>query len=133
ATMRFYTQQHRFYAGIDLHARTMHVCVLDHDGSVVCDRNLPARPGAFLRAVAPVRDGLVGGVACRFAWYWLADLCRPQGLPSPLGPALYRKPTPGGKPKNARIDAGKIARLVRGGPFPLAYASPQGMRETRDL
>jgi len=24
--MRFYTQQPRFYAGIDLHARTMHVC-----------------------------------------------------------------------------------------------------------
>ncbi len=30
ATRRSYTQQHRFYAGIDLHARTLHVCVLDH-------------------------------------------------------------------------------------------------------
>lgn len=27
--MRFYATQHRFYAGIDLHARTMHLCVLD--------------------------------------------------------------------------------------------------------
>jgi hypothetical protein len=26
--MRFYDQQHRFYAGIDLHSRTMHLCVL---------------------------------------------------------------------------------------------------------
>src|SRR5436305_15336706 len=26
--MRFYNQPHRFYAGIDLHARTMHVCIL---------------------------------------------------------------------------------------------------------
>jgi hypothetical protein len=24
--MRFYTRQHRFYCGVDLHARTMHVC-----------------------------------------------------------------------------------------------------------
>ena len=27
--MRFYNQQHQFYAGIDLHARTLHVCILD--------------------------------------------------------------------------------------------------------
>jgi hypothetical protein len=27
--MRFYDRQHRYYAGIDLHARTMHLCVLD--------------------------------------------------------------------------------------------------------
>ena len=26
--MRFYTQQHPFYCGIDLHARTMYVCIL---------------------------------------------------------------------------------------------------------
>src|SRR5262245_22266757 len=28
-TMRFYTEQHRFYAGVDLHARTLSLCVLD--------------------------------------------------------------------------------------------------------
>jgi transposase len=39
----------------------------------------------------------------------------------------------GGKAKNDRIDAGKIARLLRGGNFPIAYAYPKGMRETRDL
>ena len=38
--MRFYTGQHRFYCGIDLHARSMHVCVLDAAGTVVYDRNL---------------------------------------------------------------------------------------------
>jgi hypothetical protein len=25
--MRFYNQQHRFYCGVDLHARTMYLCV----------------------------------------------------------------------------------------------------------
>jgi hypothetical protein len=32
---RFYNGQHRFYAGIDLHASFMHVCVLDAAGNVV--------------------------------------------------------------------------------------------------
>src|ERR1700745_2265534 len=39
----------------------------------------------------------------------------------------------GGKAKNDRIDANKIARLLRGGNFPLSYVYPKGMRETRDL
>src|SRR5947209_7199930 len=51
--MRFYDRQHRFYAGIDLHARTLHLCVLDAAGAVVCDVNLPTRPDAFLAAIAP--------------------------------------------------------------------------------
>jgi hypothetical protein len=28
--MRCYTNQHRFYAGVDLHARTIYTHVLDH-------------------------------------------------------------------------------------------------------
>jgi hypothetical protein len=30
--MRFYQQQHAFYGGVDLHARSMHVCIVAHDG-----------------------------------------------------------------------------------------------------
>ena len=39
----------------------------------------------------------------------------------------------GGKAKNDQIDAAKIAGLLRGGCFPMAYVYPKGMRETRDL
>jgi hypothetical protein len=30
--MRFYTNQHKFYCGIDLHARTMYLCILNQEG-----------------------------------------------------------------------------------------------------
>ena len=46
--MRFYTGQHRHYCGIDLHVRTMYVCILDATGQVLLHRNLPAKPEAFL-------------------------------------------------------------------------------------
>jgi len=131
--MRLYNQQHRFYCGIDLHARSLHLCILDHAGAVVFDKNLAARPETFLKAIAPFRDDLVVGVECMYAWYWLADLCRREQLPFVLGHAFYMKLIYGAKAKNDRIDAGKIARLLRGGNFPLAYVYPQGMRETRDL
>ncbi len=131
--MRFYNGQHRFYCGIDLHARTMHVCILDQQGEVVCDKKLPCQPKALLTAIAPFRDGLVIGVECMFAWYWLADLCQAEQIDFVLGHALYMKAIHGGKAKNDQIDAGKIARLLRGGTLPLAYVYPKGMRETRDL
>ena len=131
--MRFYSQQHQFYCGIDLHARSMHLCILDNVGAVVFDRNLPCRPESLLRAVAPFREGLVVGAECMFAWYWVADLCVDHDIPFVLGHALYMKAIHGGKAKNDRIDATKIARLLKGGNFPIAYAYPKGMRETRDL
>ena len=28
--MRFYQHQHRFYCGVDLHASSMHVCMVNH-------------------------------------------------------------------------------------------------------
>jgi hypothetical protein len=30
--MKFYTRQHKHYCGIDLHARTMYLCILDAGG-----------------------------------------------------------------------------------------------------
>jgi transposase len=131
--MRFYNQPHRFYCGVDLHARTMYLCILDANGQVVFDKNLAAEPDAFLKAVAPFRDGLVVGVECLFCWYWLADLCAQEQLTFVLGHALYMKAIHGGKSKNDQIDAGKIARLLRGGNLPQAYVYPAGMRATRDL
>ena len=128
--MRFSNQQHRFYCGVDLHARSMYTHVLDDRGRTVFERDLPAGPGAFLEAVRPYRDGLVVGCECMFAWYWLADLCSRQQIAFVLGHAPYVKAIHGGKARTDSIDAHKIAVLLRGGAFPLAYAYPKGMRET---
>jgi len=131
--MRFYNQQHRFYCGVDLHARTLSLCILDSQGTIVLQKTIPAGPDAFLRAVEPFRDGLVVACECMFAWYWLADLCAQEKIPFVLGHALYMKAIHGGKAKTDKIDAHKIAVLVRGGMLPQAYVYPRGMRETRDL
>ena len=131
--MRFYTKQHPFYCGIDLHARTMYVCILSQDGEIVLHRNMPASPDALLKAIAPYRDNIVIAVECICTWYWLADLCVQEGLPFVLGHALYRKAIHGGKATNDKIDAQKIAVLLRGGMLPQAYVYPAEMRATRDL
>jgi transposase len=131
--MRFYTKQHKFYCGIDLHARTMYLCILNQDGEILLHRNMPAGPDPFLKAIAPYREDLVVCVECIFTWYWLADLCAREGLPFVLGHALYMKAIHGGKAKNDKIDSQKIAVLLRGGMLPQAYVYPAEMRATRDL
>ena len=131
--MRFYNQPHRFYAGVDLHARSLYLCILDQQGAVVFHQNVAASAEAFLDAVGPFRDGLVVAAECMFAWYWLADLCARENVPFVLGHALYMKAIHGGKTKNDKIDAHKIATLLRGGTLAQAYVYPAGMRETRDL
>jgi hypothetical protein len=40
--MRFYTKQHRFYCGIDLHARLLAVCIVDQAGAIVLRTQIPA-------------------------------------------------------------------------------------------
>jgi hypothetical protein len=72
---RYYNQHHEYYCGVDLHARSLFVCVVDPRGRTQLSKNLPASPQAFLEAVAPFRGDVVVGVECMFAWYWLADLC----------------------------------------------------------
>jgi transposase len=130
--MRFYTRVHEAYCGIDLHARTMYVCIVNRDGELLLHRNMPTSPEIFLKAIAPYRQDLVVAVECMFTWYWPADLCVQEGLPCVLGHAQYMKAIHGGKAKNDRLDAQKIAVLLRGGMLPQAYAYPATMRATRD-
>src|SRR5919199_5687770 len=131
--MRFDTKQHQFYCGIDLHARIMDLCVLHQTGAILVHRNMPAGPEPFLKAIAPYREDIVVAVECIFTWYWLADLCAHEGIPFVLGHALYMNAIHGGKAKNDKIDAHKIAVLLRGGMLPQAYVYPADMRATRDL
>jgi transposase len=131
--MRTYNQSHAYYCGIDLHARSLYVHVLDDRGTTRLQQNLPASPIAVLDALTPYRDGLVVGCECMFAWYWLADLCEREAIPFVLGHALAMKAIHGGKAKNDRLDAATLAGLLKGGFFPLAYVYPKAQRDTRDL
>jgi hypothetical protein len=118
--MRFYTKQHKAYCGIDLHVRTMYLCILHQDGEILLHRNLQTSPDMFLKAIAPYREDLVVAVACIFTWYWLADLCAQEQIPFVLGHALSMKAIHGGKAKNDKIDVERVGACRPGIPEPSA-------------
>jgi Transposase/Transposase IS116/IS110/IS902 family len=131
--MRFYTTQHPFYCGIDRHARTLYLCILDQRGEVLVQRHMQTSPEPFLKAMAPYRQGIVVAVEGLFTGSWLADLCADEGIPFVLGPALSMQALQGGKAKNDQLDAQKMAVRRRGGRLPPASVSPAHLRATRDL
>ena len=122
-----------YYCGIDLHARTMYVCIMDKMGEILFRRNMKNDFGLLTRALEPYRPSVSVGVESTYNWYWLADGCHAAGLPFYLGHALYMKAIHGGKKKNDRLDAQTLTNLMRTNYFPEAYAYPREMRATRDL
>jgi hypothetical protein len=68
--MRFYSKQHTADCGIDLHARMMYVCSLNHDGEIMVHQHFTATPETFLKVMAPYRDALVVAVAWTLHVVW---------------------------------------------------------------
>lgn len=131
--MNFYNSTHQHYCGIDLHARSLYVCIINQQGETRLHKEISANPDALIELISPYLDDLVLGVECMHCWYWVADFCDDHDIEFILGHALYMKAIHGGKTKNDRVDSFKIAALMRGGNFPLAYVYPRNMRATRDL
>lgn len=131
--MRFYTKTHPYFCGIDLHARSLYVCIIDNLGKVLKHKEISASPEKLLELLKPYIGQIVVGVECMHCWYWVSDFCKKIDVDFVLGHALYMRAIHGGKAKNDRIDSFKIAQLIRGGNFPLAYTYPEHMRATRDL
>ncbi|MCP4670255.1 MAG: IS110 family transposase, partial [Desulfobacula sp.] len=49
--MKFYTKQHKYYCGIDLHARSMYLCILDSKNRVKLHKDIKTSPDALMKAI----------------------------------------------------------------------------------
>ena len=131
--MNYYNNMHPYYCGIDLHARTLYVCIIDQESNTCVHKEIPADPDKLLELLNPYIGNIVVAVECMHCWCWVSDFFEDTGIDFILGHALYMKVIHGGKAKNDRIDSFKIANLIRDGNFPLAYVYPKEMRATRNL
>lgn len=131
--MRFYTEKHRYYCGIDLHTKTMYICIVDAEDAILFHENAPVNAEILLDIIEPYLPDIVICVECIFTWYWIADFCEERDIPFVLGHALYMKAIHGSKTKSDKIDSLKIAKLLHAGMLPMSYVYPSGLRSTRDL
>lgn len=132
--MRFHHSTTQFNCGIDLHARSMYVCLVDREGNKLLHMNIRNHDfDFFLKKISPWKHDLTICCECLFCWYWLADACLKAGINFVLAHALYVKAIHGGKNKNDRIDSEKLAHLLRSNLIPPSYVYPGEKRPLRAL
>jgi hypothetical protein len=62
--MSFFNSQHQVYCGVDLHAKTLHVCVIDSQGEKRLHKNCQCQVvDSFLEALQPFAT----------TWSWAAS------------------------------------------------------------
>jgi hypothetical protein len=133
ALRRFDTKPPPFYCGIDVHARTLDVCLLTQDGELRRPRHLNTSPETRRRSMAPSRADLGVAVDGLVTGYGLAALWAQEGMPWVRGHALSMTASPGGNATHDTRAAPTSAGLLRGGLRPPASVDPAARRAPPDL
>jgi transposase len=131
--MEYHQIDTEYYCGIDLHSRSMYVCVMDRQGSILYHRNMRNDFDIFKHSIQPFLTSITVGCETSGYYYWLADGCRKHDIPFCLGHALYMRAITGKKKKNDHIDSKIITDLMRANMLPYAFSYPREWRHTRDL
>src|SRR6202166_340469 len=120
------------YIGLDVHQATISATVLDSTGKLVMESILETKAETILQFVG----GLPGSLHVTFeegtCAAWLHDLLKPHVTQvlvcDPRKNALLKEGN-----KNDRIDARKLASLVRGGLLSAVYHGENGVRTLKEL
>jgi hypothetical protein len=122
---RFYTPQHQLYCGIDLHARTMCVCILNQDGEIVAHRHMQTSLDTLLQIMASSRDDLVMAAECIFTWNLAGGPVRPRGHP------LRARTRPRHEHHSRRQGETRQNRCAQDGGVAPRWHAPAGLRLSR--
>lgn len=125
----------RTYVGIDLHARTLQLCVVDAEkGERILERaRVPNRLPVILDLLSPYQAETSIAIESTFNWYWLVDGLQEAGYEVHLGHTLGNSRISKAKVKTDRRDAFRLARLLRSGDLKEGYIYPRQTRPVRDL
>lgn len=60
--MKFYNKSHPYYCGIDLHARSLYVCIIDQNGDICLHKEISASPDKLNALLEPYIGQVVVGI-----------------------------------------------------------------------
>ena len=122
------------YGGIDLHASTNHLGVIDEDRNRVIRKKLRNEPELILDVLKPYKEDMVGiAVESTYNWYWLVDLLMDEGYEVHLANPCAIQKYSGLKHSDDTYDSFWLAQLLSLGLLPEGYIYPKEDRPVRDL
>ena len=121
------------YVGIDVHRKRSQVAVVDQDGEVLANRNVPNGTETILGVIGGLPPGTPAAFEAAFGWGWLVELLEDYGFAPHLVHPLQCKAIASARLKNDKVDAAILAQLLRADLLPEAWIAPPEVRQLRAL
>ncbi len=125
----------RYYVGFDVHKKTIVICVLDREGKVIRQETIHSRREALLEWIGQRRDPSRTRVALEASGSsaWVTYVLLAEGFDVvPVHPSHVRAIAET-KRKSDRLDARKLAELLRAGVLRSVHIPSEDDRATRSL
>jgi transposase len=121
------------YVGIDVHRKRSQVAVINQDGKVLANRNVPNGVKPILSVIGGLPAGTKAAFEAAFGWGWLLELLEDYGVEPHLVHPLQCKAIASARLKNDKVDAAILAQLLRADLLPEAWIAPLEVRQLRAL
>jgi transposase len=121
------------YVGIDVHRKRSQVAVIDADGEVLANRNVPNGVEPILKAIGGLPPGTPAAFEAGFGTGWLVELLEDYGFTPHLVHPSRCKAIASARLKNDKVDAAILAQLLRADLLPEAWIAPPPVRQLRAL
>jgi len=121
------------YVGIDVHRKRSQVAVIDQDGEVLANRNVPNGVETILGVIGGLPPRTPAAFEAGFGWGWLVELLEDHGFDPHLVHPLRCKAIASARLKNDKVDAATLGQLLRADLLPEAWIAPPGVRQLRAL
>jgi transposase len=121
------------YVGIDVHRKRSQVAVIDQEGQVLANRNVPNGVETILGVIGGLPPGTPAAFEAAFGWGWLVELLEDYGFAPHLVHPLRCKAIASARLKNDKVDAAILAQLLRADLLPEAWIAPPQVRQLRAL
>lgn len=118
--------------GIDLHKHVSQIAVLTPQGEITQHRldNDPEKMEQFFAKIPSPAQVAIEACA---TWWWLVDILERLGHRPVLSHPKQTKAIAAARLKNDRVDAERLALLLRGDLLPTVWIPPATLREAREL
>ena len=119
------------YLGLDVHKKTISYCLRQADGTILREGTIEATREALSALLESMPQPWSAGLEATMFSAWIYDHIRAQGGTVKVAHSTMLKAIAAGKRKNDRLDARKIADLLRCDYFPECHMAAPEIRNRR--
>jgi transposase len=121
------------YAGLDIHKKTISWCVRQADGSIIQEGTIAARREALDSWMRKLPQPWIAGMEATLFTAWIYDHLVSGGATVKVAHSAMLQAIATGKKKTDRVDARKIADLLRCDYFPQCHMAAREVRDRRGV